>query len=125
MVPVLLSIRPEHAEKIFNGSKEFEYRRKFTSKEVNLAYVYASSPTQSVIGYIEIQRVIKMKPGDLWELTKVRSGLTEFQYNQYFINCDIAYAIEIKKAELFKHPNKLSKYCLERPPQSYQFLYDI
>lgn len=124
MVPVLLSIKPEHAAKIFNGSKVFEYRRRFTSKEVDFAYIYASSPTQRVIGSIEISRVIKMKPTELWETTKDKSGLTEMQFFNYFYNCDIAYALEIKKAKLFEFPSKLSEYFLERPPQSYQFLYN-
>ena len=51
---VLLSIKPEFADKIFNGTKKYEYRRSiFKKKEVKTVVVYASSPIQKIIGEFE------------------------------------------------------------------------
>ena len=43
---VLLSIKPEFANKIFEGTKRFEFRKSIFKKEVKTVVVYASSPLQ-------------------------------------------------------------------------------
>ena len=51
---VILSIKPEFANKIFNGTKKFEFRRTlFKKKEVKKIVVYASAPISKVIGEFE------------------------------------------------------------------------
>lgn len=47
---VILSIKPEFVEKIINGEKKFEYRRKIFKKDVEKVLIYASSPIKSVVG---------------------------------------------------------------------------
>lgn len=55
---VLLSIKPEFANKIFEGSKKFEFRRSiFKNKQVKSIVVYASAPISKVIGEFEIDTV--------------------------------------------------------------------
>ena len=52
---VILSIKPEFANKIFNGTKKFEFRRTlFKNKEIKMIIVYASAPISKVIGEFEI-----------------------------------------------------------------------
>ena len=52
---VVLSIKPEFAFKIFDGSKKFEFRKAiFKNNNVKSIIVYASSPVQKVIGEFEI-----------------------------------------------------------------------
>ena len=56
---VLLSIKPEFAEKIFNGTKKYEFRKNiFKNKSVDKVVVYASSPVQCVIGEFEIETIL-------------------------------------------------------------------
>lgn len=44
---ILLSIKPEFADKIFEGTKQFEFRKSiFKDKTVRKVVVYASSPIQ-------------------------------------------------------------------------------
>lgn len=48
---VLMSIKPEFADKIFDGSKRYEFRRMiFKQPAVKKVVVYASAPVQMVIG---------------------------------------------------------------------------
>lgn len=56
---VLLSIKPEFAFKIFDGTKHFEFRKViFKNPNVNIVVVYASSPVQQVIGEFEIETIL-------------------------------------------------------------------
>ena len=68
---VLLSIKPEFALKIFNGSKKYEYRRAiFKNREVSIVIVYASDPIKRVIGEFEIEDILYDEPQLLWLKTK-------------------------------------------------------
>lgn len=52
---ILLSIKPEYAEKILNGTKLFEFRKFFPRDEsVRKIIIYATSPVCMVIGEFEI-----------------------------------------------------------------------
>ena len=59
MKTVLLSIKPEFAEKIFDGTKKFEFRKTiFKNNNVQKVIVYASSPVQKVIGEFSIEDIL-------------------------------------------------------------------
>ena len=82
---VLLSIKPEFAEKIFDGSKRFEFRRNvFKNRDVRTVVVYASSPISKVVGEFDIEMVIRKELEELWEETKDFSGILS-----NFTNCEI------------------------------------
>ena len=66
---VLLSIKPEFAEKIFNGTKKYEYRRVIFKNKVETIVVYASDPVQRVIGEFEIGEILHKDIEQLWEYT--------------------------------------------------------
>ena len=75
---VVLSIKPQFAEKIFNGTKQFEFRNSiFKNKKVKSVVVYASSPVQKVIGEFEIEEILMENPATLWEITHNFSGITK------------------------------------------------
>ena len=68
---VLLSIKPEYAFKIFDGTKRFEFRKViFKNPDVKTVVVYASSPVQQVIGEFEIENIFSYEPDALWEMQK-------------------------------------------------------
>ena len=54
MATILLSIKPEYANKIFDGQKHYEYRKRIPKKEVSKIVVYSSAPEQAVIGEFEV-----------------------------------------------------------------------
>lgn len=120
---VLLSIKPEFAERIFEGSKKYEFRKAiFKNPNVRTVVVYASSPVQRIIGEFEIEAVLKASPDDLWEETKDHSGITEEFFFDYFLNREIGFAIKVKKTRRFKKPRCLRSSYNVTPPQSFCYV---
>ena len=120
---VLLSIKPEFAEKIFNGTKHFEFRRSiFKNQTIKKIIVYASSPIQKVIGEFEIDHILSLHPESLWKKTHQHSGITEDYFFEYFGDKEIGHAIKVKNIKRYKNPLCLRKNFNAIPPQSFLYL---
>jgi predicted transcriptional regulator len=120
---VLLSIKPEFAFKIFEGTKRFEFRKIiFKNADIKTVVVYASSPIQQVIGEFEIDDIFSLKPDMLWKETKEFSGISEDFFFQYFADRKIAHAIKINKTRRYKKPLCIRKHFNVVPPQSYTYI---
>ncbi len=120
---VILSIKPEYALKIFNGTKKFEFRKViFKNPNVKTVVVYASAPIQQVIGEFEIDNIYSYEPDAIWEMAKSDSGITEDFFYKYFANREIAHAIKIKKTKRYRKPLSLKENFNVVPPQSYVYL---
>lgn len=123
MTRVLLSIKPEFAFKIFEGVKKFEFRKViFKNPNIKTVVVYASSPVQQVIGEFEIENILTSSPGEIWEMTKGYSGISEIFFYEYFANREVAHAIKIKETTKYKKPLSLKEDFKVLPPQSYLYL---
>jgi predicted transcriptional regulator len=73
---VLISIKPEFADKIFSGLKQYKYRKVvFAFPQVSKAVVYASSPVQKVISEFQMDAVLAHGIQRLWQETKEYSGI--------------------------------------------------
>lgn len=120
---VLLSIKPEYAFKIFDGTKKFEFRKViFKNPNIKTVVVYASSPVQKVIGEFEIEDIFSFEPKIIWKMTKKFSGITEGFFFEYFADREIAHAIKIKKTKKYKKPLSIREDFNAVPPQSYMYL---
>ena len=120
---VVLSIKPEFANKIFDGSKKFEFRKSiFKNKEVKSIIVYASSPVQKVIGEFEIAEIYNDDLDSLWRLTKDYSGISEDYFYQYFSDKEKGFAIKIKNKRKYKIPKCLREDFKLNPPQSFAYV---
>ena len=121
---VLLSIKPEFALKIFNGSKRYEYRRAiFKDQEISTVIVYASDPVKQIIGEFEIEDILYDKPQALWVKTKNHAGISEKRFFEYFINKSKGYAIKVKATRMYDDPLPLKSFMVSSPPQSFMYLY--
>ena len=122
---IVLSIKPEYAYKIFDGSKKFEFRKSiFKNKNVKSVIVYASSPVQQVIGEFEIADILNYDLQTLWELTQEHSGISEEFYYKYFADKKQGFAIKIKKTKKYRTPKCLRTEFNLFPPQSFAYLTD-
>lgn len=120
---VLLSIKPEFAEKIFDGSKRFEFRRNvFKNRDVRTVVVYASSPISKVVGEFDIEMVIRKELEELWEETKDFSGISKDFYDKYFTGKQEGYAIQVKKTRRYKTALNLLDEFGMAPPQSFAYI---
>ncbi|MCB0381174.1 MAG: hypothetical protein KDD24_07950 [Flavobacteriales bacterium] len=119
---VVLSIKPEFADKIFNGTKKFEFRKAiFKNENIKTVVVYSSSPVQKVIGEFQIGEIFNYDLKTLWDKTKEFSGITEDYFYKYFENRDDGFAIQIKKMTKFKQPRCLKEDYNLTPPQSFAY----
>lgn len=120
---VLLSIKPEFAELIFEGTKRFEYRRTiFKNDKIKTVVVYASSPVKKVIGEFEIECILQDDIETLWKKTKKHAGIEKNYFDQYFENKEQGFAIEIKKPRLYRKSLCLKEDFNLMPPQSFLYL---
>ena len=119
---VVLSIKPEFAYKIFDGTKKYEFRKAiFKNDKIKTIIVYASSPLQQVIGEFEIDKILSHDIDTLWSLTQQFSGISEDYFYQYFAEKEIGYAIKIKKTKRYKQPRCLKADYNLVPPQSFAY----
>lgn len=120
---VVLSIKPEFAFKIFDGSKKYEFRKSiFKNKNVKSIVVYASSPVQKVIGEFEIGEIINHDIDTLWNLTKEYSGITEDFFYEYFSKKESGFAIQVKNMKMYEIPKCLKEDFRLHPPQSFAYI---
>lgn len=118
---VVLSIKPEFANKIFDGTKLFEFRKRIFNESIKSVLVYSSSPVQKVIGEFQIGEIIKHDLETLWDLTKEYSGISEDYFYEYFADKEHGYAIQIKKKTKFRIPKCLREDYNLTPPQSFAY----
>ena len=119
---IILSIKPEFANKIFAGDKRFEFRRSiFKNKNVSKVIVYASSPISRVVGEFEIGKILYKDLGELWNETQKYSGITEEYFYEYFIGKQNGFALEIKKVKRYKINLCIKESFGKVPPQSFAY----
>jgi len=121
---VLLSIKPQFVEEIFNGSKKFEYRKSiFKRPNIKSVVIYSTMPVGKIVGEFDIEDIFEEHPKDLWEKTKNFSGVTEAFYDSYFTGRDKGYAIEIKSLNKYDEPRcPHEMYGEFTAPQSFKYV---
>ena len=119
---ILLSIKPEYAEKILCGEKKYEFRRRIPTHDVDSILIYASSPQSRVIGEVDVTMILSMPPKKLWIKTKEGAGISRTTFENYFKDCSTANAFVLGDFKKFKRPQRLTKYNIQHPPQSFVYI---
>lgn len=121
---ILLSIHCEHFNKIWNGEKEFEYRKKLPTNIKNVI-LYVTDPIFQVVCILEDIRIIQAKPDVIWYLTKEKSGISRDFFYKYFENKEIGYCFSWSELRsVVGEMRELSFYGVKRPPQNYCYVKD-
>ena len=121
---ILLSIKPEYAEKILNGTKRFEYRRAlYRNQDVRTVVIYATLPVGKVVGEFEVGGLLSDDPESLWASTKKHAGITKQFFMSYFENRETAFAIQVLNPTRYDEPLPLDQLVGTSPaPQSFMYL---
>lgn len=86
---VLLSIKPEFAEKILNGTKRFEFRKGiFKNPQISTVVIYATMPLGKVVGQFRIESILSDEPESLWKRRK---------NTQVFLSNFMTHIIQVEK----------------------------
>lgn len=123
---VLLSIKPEFAERIFDGTKRFEFRRSiFRNRSVRTVVVYVTQPVGMIVGEFDVAGIIVSTPDSLWQRTCAHAGISREFFNSYFEGRESAYAIEVADVRRFAAPIE-PRLAIDNftPPQSYMYVSD-
>ena len=118
----LLSIKPEFADKIFDGTKKYEFRRLLFKQNVSKVVVYASTPVQRIIGEFSIEDILFLEVNKLWRLTSQYSGITKDYFYRYFHDKESGYAIKIGKSKKYRKSLCIKKDFGLLPPQSFIYV---
>jgi predicted transcriptional regulator len=86
MKHLFLPIKPEYAEKILNGTKTVEVRRrkpKLTAINSGYLFLYSVSPVCAVTGYAKITIIDERSPASLWTWYNDDINITKKEYDSY------------------------------------------
>lgn len=124
---ILMSIRPQYASKIFDGTKTVELRRirPKTLESGDLIFIYVSSPVKALTGAFRVASVVEKKLEPLWRAVKDYAGITRAEFFNYYKGADSGVAIFIDDVWLLPRPIKLAQLQEEiknfYPPQSFRY----
>lgn len=122
MGTILLSIKPEYVNRIIEGTKKYEYRRRIAKKKVDLIIIYCTHPIMKIVATVEIKGIVYAAPSTLWEQTKFAAGISRKKYREYFKNCKVAYAYKLGKVSVYDIPKDLKDFNLSFAPQSFVYV---
>ncbi len=121
---VLLSINPEHAEKIFSGEKRFEFRKNaFREPGVSAVVLYVTKPVARILGEFQLLDICTGSPEVVWEETRYAAGISKAFFLEYFSDRKNAYALRI--GEVIKYDEPIDPKAISSdfvPPQSFRYL---
>ncbi len=123
---VVLSIKPQYSNKILEGKKTVELRRRFpvSAPSGTVAYIYSTSPVRAMVGVAEIADVRRLPLEELWDEYERTAHIARIDFDRYFDGLDCGYALCFDEIRPLLRPIPLSE-LRERfnfePPQS--FLY--
>lgn len=127
---IVISIKPEYADKIKKRKKKVEVRRKFNRKwEGAYAMLYASNPVQEFFGEAKISKIIEGSPKEIWELFNFDLGVAEDKFFNYCHGAEKVNALILSDIEIFR--NGILKNQVEflldqelKAPQSYAGMHE-
>jgi len=120
---LLISIKPQFADKILSGHKHFEYRKKIFQKPIDNIYIYSSFPAKKIVGKFKFSGYIEGSPEEIWTKTHEHSGISAKFFFSYYAGKKIAYAIKIVSLIIFEVPvDPYIKNTAFRPPQSFMYV---
>jgi len=121
---VILSIKPEYAERILSGEKKFEFRKNiFKNKDVDTVLIYATMPVGKVIGEFKVGDILMHTPTELWHKTKRYAGISHKFFEDYFHCREKAFAITVKNPKRYLSPLDLNDISPgAKAPQSFRYV---
>ncbi|PZO47807.1 MAG: hypothetical protein DCF16_17255 [Alphaproteobacteria bacterium] len=101
---VLVSIKPIYADKIMDGAKTVEFRRRFPRNlsPGTILLIYSSSPTRAIIGCATIQKVHQLSVEALWRRYGAAGCILRTDFFDYFDGLARGTAIVLDKVRRFR-----------------------
>lgn len=125
--PLLLSLKPRFADLVFQGLKTAELRRRIARYAVGRdVFVYVSSPARELRGGFRVEHVWKGSPESVWEQVSDLAQVEKGDFDAYYGERQIAYALKIADVWLYQTPVSLETLRTELEnfvvPQSWRYV---
>lgn len=125
--PLLLSLKPLYADRVFEGLKTVELRRRIASHITNRdVFVYVSSPIMELRGGFRAGDFWYGTPEEIWSKVSEFARVNKQDFDTYFEGQTVAYAFEI--TEVWESPNPVHLNALRNQfpnfvvPQSWRYV---
>lgn len=122
MSKILLSIKPEYAHKILDGTKRYEFRKHLPKKKIDRIIIYSTAPEGIVIGEVQVDDILIGSPSAVWEISKKNAGISREKYREYFKGCKNAVAFCLSNPIVYQDVVSLSDVGVDFHPQSFVYL---
>jgi predicted transcriptional regulator len=123
---LLLSVRPQFAESILDGSKTAEIRRQRPDvRPGTLVIIYATKPKGAIVGTARVSAMSQGTPDDIWKQHKSRVGISREDFNSYLDSATTAYALLLERVQRlvpFLTLEEMRATTSFQPPQSYRYV---
>jgi len=122
---LLLSVSHKYAERIFEGKKRIEIRKKFSKRwRGRQAVIYSTQPVSALMGEVTIAGVDPGSPSEIWERFGENVGCSLEEFQEYVGTASEIYAIELINISPYISPVGISQisHLINqdlRPPQSF------
>ena len=127
MRPLLLSLKPCYADRVFEGLKTIELRRRITShiKDCDV-FVYVSSPIMALRGGFRVGDFWHDTPEKIWDRVSKLAYVDKQDFDAYFEGQTVAYAFEVTDVWESSKPVNLNTLRSQFPnfvvPQSWRYV---
>lgn len=108
MIPLLFSLKPCYADLVFNRLKEAELRKRIAPYMTNRdVFIYVSSPVRKLRGGFRVGHVWRGTPQEVWGEVSELAGVDKQDFDAYYAERSIAYALRIKDVWEYENPASL------------------
>ncbi|OFI37102.1 hypothetical protein BIU82_08305 [Arthrobacter sp. SW1] len=119
----LMSIRPEFAHAILEGTKTVEFRKRPVASDVSHVLIYATMPIGALLGWFVVEGQYTTEPHNLWRRFRSSGAISKDRFFEYFSAKESGTGIRVGSVVKFEQPLLLSTLDgVGRAPQSFQYL---
>lgn len=122
MKTIMLSIKPEYAEKILNGEKKLEFRKTRPAGDVRRILIYETRPIRWVVGFADVVAMFDAGVRDIMKNMWKGYGISAEKLAQYYRGLRIGTVYRLGKTFRFHESRPLSFYGLSRAPQNLVYI---
>ena len=98
----LMSIRPQFAASILDGSKRVEFRKRPLATDIGTVVIYATKPVGAVLGEFVVDEQAVGKPEELWARFAEMAGIDREGFFNYYDGSARAVGIVIGRVDRYE-----------------------
>lgn len=124
---LLISVKPEFANKIISKHKLIELRKNKPCAQVgDYVIIYSTIPVKAIVGFAKIENIIESSPEEMWDKHSKKLGIDKLRFDEYYAKSVRSIGLELSCVCKIRNNIPLesirSIYPKFTPPQSYKYV---